>query len=193
LVIVCGANTGSSSIFFALLFPQATIVALEPSSDNFELLCRNANFYRSILPIHAGVWDKKTYLRIVNPTDEPFMYKTLECGPSDPDALATLTIADIFERFPDGEPLLIDIDVEGAERALFRNNTGWVERMPLISIELHGRLMPEQGTSASFLALVARMHCDLLVRGETIFIFNWAALKEHCSGQGTESQFNLSS
>lgn len=176
LVIVCGANTGASSIFFSLLFPQATVVALEPSSENFELLCRNAKLHESILPIRAGVWDRKAFLRIANPTEEPYQYKTVECGPSDPDALASLTIADILDRFPDGEPLLIDIDVEGAEHFLFRSNTGWVERMPLLIIELHDWLMPQEKTSATFLSLVAKMQCDLTIRGESIFIFNWGAL-----------------
>jgi FkbM family methyltransferase len=178
LVIVCGANTGLSAIFFVLLFPQAVVVALEPSDDNFEMLRRNVGLYESIVPIHAGIWDRKTYLKIVNATAEPFAYQTVECGPAEPDALAALTIADLLERFPDGQPLLIKIDVEGSEQALFRSNTGWVEQTPVLIIELHDWLLPQKRTSAPFLSLVAKMRLDFLVRGENIFVLNWAALAE---------------
>ena len=178
LVIVCGANTGLSAIFFVLLFPQAVVVALEPSEDNLEMLRRNVGLYESIIPIHAGVWDKKTYLRIANPAAEPFAYQTVECDPADRDALATLTIDDLLERFPDGEPLLIKIDVEGSERALFRTNTSWMKRMPLLIIELHDWLLPQRKTSAAFLSLLASMQCDFVVRGENVFVFNWAAWAE---------------
>jgi len=176
LVIVCGANTGLSSIFFVLLFPQAVVVAVEPANDNFEMLRRNGGLYESIIPIHAGVWDKKTHLRIVNPSADPFAYRTVECGPAEPDAFAALTIPDLIERFPEGEPLLIKIDVEGSEQILFRSNTGWLERMPLLIVELHDWLLPQRKTSASFLSLVAGMGPDFVVRGENIFLFNWGAL-----------------
>ena len=97
VVIDCGANTGLSSIFFALVFPQAVVVALEPSDGNFEMLCRNAALYESIVPIRAGTWDKKTYLKIVNATAEPSAYQTVECDPADSDALAAVTIGNLLE------------------------------------------------------------------------------------------------
>lgn len=176
LVIVCGANTGSSSIFFALQFPQATVVALEPSRDNFELLCRNAEFYQPILPIQAGIWDKKTWLKIMNPTDEPYKYRTVECPPDEPGAMATLGIGEVLERFPEGEALLADIDVEGAEFALFRDHVSWVTRIPLLIIELHDWLLPRQKTSSNLISVVAGLDCDVAIRGENLLVFNWAAL-----------------
>jgi FkbM family methyltransferase len=190
LVIICGANTGLTAIFFVLLFPQSAVVAIEPSDDNFEMLRRNVELYKSIIPIHAGIWDQKTHLKIVNPAAEAHSYQTVECSPADPGALAALTIADLLESFPDYEPLLVKIDVEGAEQALFRSNTGWVGRIPLLVIELHDWLKPQQKTSAPFLSLVAGMRCDFVTRGENIFIFNGAALGEEGHEQPA-SQFNL--
>ena len=182
LVIVCGANTGLSAIFFVLLFPQALVVALEPSADNFEMLQRNVGLYESIIPIHAGVWDKNTYLKIVNPTAEPLEYQTVECHPAERDALAALTINDILARFPDGEPLLIKIDIEGSEQALFRSHTNWIARMPLLILELHDWLLPQKKTSAAFLTLLAGMQYDFVVRGENVLIFNWPAWGEEGRG-----------
>ena len=41
LIIDAGANIGASSVFFAVTHPQATVLAIEPQEDNFELLVRN--------------------------------------------------------------------------------------------------------------------------------------------------------
>jgi FkbM family methyltransferase len=175
LVIDCGAHTGLSTIFLVMLFPKATVVALEPAEDNFDLLRRNVAHCESVIPIQAGVWDKSTCLKVANRTAEPFAYQTVECAPADPDAIAAVSIPDLLARFIDSEPLLVKIDVEGAEQALFRSNTAWLERVPLLVVELHDWLLPQQGTSANFLARVAEMPCDFVVRGENVLIFNRAA------------------
>jgi FkbM family methyltransferase len=176
LVIVCGANTGLSAIFFVLLFTQAQVVALEPSPDNFKLLQLNAGLYPSIIPINAGVWDKKTHLRIMNPTADPLEYQTVECGPAEPDALATLTIDEVLAKFPDSEPLVVKIDIEGSEQALFQSHTDWMARVPLMIVELHDWLLPQRMTSSTFFALLPRMQCDFVVHGENVLIFNWVEL-----------------
>ncbi len=177
LIIDCGANTGASSIFFALLFPKALVLALEPSDDSSEILSRNAGLYESIIPVRAGIWDKQTHLKIVNRTAKPFAYQTSECAEGDePGAVAGLTVPGLLQEFPDSEPLLIKIDIEGAEKALFRSNTSWVEGMPLLILEPHDWMLPQRRSSADFFSVVARMRCDILIRGENLFVFNWAAL-----------------
>lgn len=182
LVIDCGANNGLSTLFLASFFPQAIVVAVEPSDDNFKLLVRNVERVELIKPIHAGVWDRRTHLKIINRHGSPCGFQTLECDESDPEAVAALSVPDLLEMFPDCDPLLIKIDAEGAERTLFQSNTSWVYRMPMFIVELHDWMFPRGGTSANFLTCVARMRCDFLIRGENVFVFNWAAL----AGAGSE-------
>jgi FkbM family methyltransferase len=177
LVIDCGANNGLSSISLALLFFKATVIALEPSDYNFKLLCRNVEPFEYIKPIHAGIWDRPTHLKIINPQGSPCGFRTVECDESDPEAVAALSVPDLLERFPNCDPLLIKIDVEGAEQTLFRRNTSWVDRLPLFIVELHDWMFPRGGTSTNFLACVARMRCDFLMQKENVFVFNWAALE----------------
>ena len=51
LIIDAGANIGCASVFFACRYPQATILAIEPDTANFEMLKINAAPYRNIVPI----------------------------------------------------------------------------------------------------------------------------------------------
>ena len=178
VIIDCGANTGLSSVFLAQLFPEAEIVSLEPSTDNFRILSQNAELFPSITPIRCGVWDRSTHLKITNRTAKPWAYQTGECDPADPDAIPALTIPDIIEKVPDGELLIIKIDVEGAEEAIFRSNTDWVIKTPLIMIELHDWIFPQRRTSSNLIVCIAKMRFEILLQGGNAFIFNWDALTE---------------
>jgi FkbM family methyltransferase len=178
VIIDCGANTGLSSVFLAQLFPKAVVVSIEPSDDNFKILSQNVGLFPSITPIRCGVWDRPTHLKIINPTARPCSYETGECDPADPDAIPAVPIPDVMEKVPDGEPLIIKMDVEGAEEAIFRSNTSWVGRTPLIMIELHDYVFPQRRTSSNFIACIANMRFEILVLGGNIFIFNWDGLTE---------------
>ena len=48
LILDVGANIGASTVKFALLFPKATIFAIEPMRRNFELLKRNTEEWGKI-------------------------------------------------------------------------------------------------------------------------------------------------
>ena len=51
--------------------------------------------------------------------------------------VASITMDNILRRFPAAVPLICKIDIEGGEAHLFSNNDAWVDRFPLIVIELH--------------------------------------------------------
>ena len=56
-IVDAGANCGLVSIFFANLYPDATIISVEAHPGNFLALKRNAAAYPNIQPIKAAVWD----------------------------------------------------------------------------------------------------------------------------------------
>ena len=64
------------------------------------------------------------------------------------------------------------IDIEGGEADLFSNNDAWVDRFPLIVIELHDWLLPGTGSSRNFLRAIAGRNFDVVFRGENLFCFN---------------------
>jgi predicted O-methyltransferase YrrM len=45
LILDCGANIGLSSIWFARKYPRATVIAVEPESENFRMLTMNTAEY----------------------------------------------------------------------------------------------------------------------------------------------------
>jgi len=63
-IIDGGANVGYSALFFAELFPEATIVALEPDPKAFVRLCRNCQGHPKIKPVQAALWRDANGVRL---------------------------------------------------------------------------------------------------------------------------------
>ena len=64
-IIDLGANIGIASIDFALRYPQASIIAIEPVAANFQLLQKNISRFQNIraLNVAVGKHDERAALR----------------------------------------------------------------------------------------------------------------------------------
>ena len=172
LIIDCGANIGLSAIWFANLFPEARIIAIEPDLANFELLCRNIVSYGPrVTAVHAAVWHEATHVSITNPTAGAAAFRVAPIGDTAAGAIATLTIPEIAAMAGESAAFIIKIDIEGAQQALFSANTDWVGTTHLITLELDDWQLPWAGTSRPFFAAVSRFPFDYLLGGESIFCF----------------------
>jgi len=86
----------------------------------------------------------------------------------------------ILEQVNQGlEPFIFKIDIEGGESELFKERTTWMQRFPLIIIELHDWLFPGTSNSRNFLREVSNMNVDFVFRGENVFCFNNDLLSPH--------------
>jgi FkbM family methyltransferase len=177
LIIDCGANVGLSAIWFSKRFPQAIIYAVEPSEENFTILEKNIASYANVKPILAGIWDCNTRLRIVNPSAEGWAFQVCESNDAVAIKIPATTMPDIMALADSDEILIAKIDIEGAERELFRSNTGWLDRTDLVIIELHDWMLPWQGTSRNFFSCVGGRSFDFQTKGENLFLFQ----KHHVS------------
>jgi len=75
-----------------------------------------------------------------------------------------------IDQLSKGRPILVvKVDIEGADKELFRSNTDWMDRTDLIAIELHDWLFPNVETSQSFMKTIARRPHQIAMRGENLF------------------------
>ena len=74
-----------------------------------------------------------------------------------PTIVKSISPASILSRpeVADTTPLIFKVDIEGGERDLFSGDTAWMNRFPLIIIELHDWMLPFSGSSKSFLKAIA--------------------------------------
>jgi FkbM family methyltransferase len=168
LILDLGANTGLSSLYLAKNYPAACILAVEPSQDNFEILVSNTRDHRSIRPIHAAVSNKDGAVQMVNPGMGEWAYQTESVENDQPDAIPAFSVQSLTNTMPECIPFLAKIDIEGFEDVLFSSNTNWIERFPVIIIELHDWMLPGKANSTNFLRAIAQYDRDLLFRGENV-------------------------
>lgn len=175
LIIDCGANIGLSGIWFSRLFPQAQILAIEPSPDNIAVAKQNLRAYPNVMLLQGAVWDHSANLTIFETDVDPWAYQVVEAteeyGKNSSNGLKSFTIAELIKLANTEEILIVKIDIEGAEESLFRSNTDWVANTALIAIELHDWKFPKRHASASFIRSFANLDFDLVQSGETMFVF----------------------
>jgi FkbM family methyltransferase len=166
LIIDAGANLGASVLWFNHRYPKAHIVAIEPARTNFELLQHNtANLNVDLrLAGLAGI-DGSAYLHDLG-EDWAFRTTTESTGPK----VQMISLARILEEKPSERyaPLLLKLDIEGAERDIFTPDPASYNRFPLIILEAHDWLFPGQRNSADFLNFHLAAGRELCSRGENL-------------------------
>ena len=172
LVIDCGGNIGLATVWFATCFPEARIVTVEPDADNLAMIRRNVAAFGDRVTVRAGgIWNERGWLRIVNPEAGAAAFRVERVDHAAADALRAYTIDELCEEAGDAEPLVVKLDIEGAQTRLFSEATDWVARAHLIILELDDWLLPWRGTSRSFFQSVSRHPFEYLIGGESLFCY----------------------
>jgi len=148
-VLDAGANIGLASVYFANRFPDARIVAVEPESNNFEMLRMNTRRYPNIRCVRAAVWSRAGRLGIENRDDKSWAFRFSESRATRGEVKATagdetveaIDIDHLAERWNQGRAFdLLKIDIEGAEKEVFAAGGEWLDRSRSIVVECHDRL-----------------------------------------------------
>jgi FkbM family methyltransferase len=175
IIVDCGAHVGLATLWFARQFPRARILSVEPAKENFELLRRNVSSNPNIMPINAAIWDRETRVDLVNAEEQPWAWAMRQTPTGQ---ISTVTVNALLQREPIGVPLLVKIDIEGGEIALFHSNTEWIERTPLVVFELHDWQGGWRGTGHSVFSRLCMHPRDYMQRGENMFAFSHALARE---------------
>ena len=149
-IIDCGANIGLASIYFKNIYPDVTIIAIEPDKSNYNMLIKNVENYPDIYCINAGIWNKETFLKVEDKFNKgAACYICSEVSPDFPGAVKSYSISDILKIYNQTEIDILKIDVEGSEKEIFQSGyEEWLPKTKSIMIELHDYF--NKGCSKSF-------------------------------------------
>ena len=172
LIVDAGANVGYASVWFASRYPQARIIAIEPSAANFQLVRENTANYPNVSSRQAGVWPRACHLKIVTHDAQgnflgEWGFQVEETDEAGPQTLPAVTLGEVLHG--SGLPAidLLKIDVEGAEKEIFSASCDdWLPRTNAIMIELHDRFRP--GCSDAFFSAVNTRDFHQAQKGQTL-------------------------
>jgi FkbM family methyltransferase len=167
LIIDGGANIGLATRYFAELFPQARIAAVEPQAGNIAIARKNCSS-PNVVFLQGGIAAQPGYLQLLDPGCGENAYRT-EVAAQDT-GLRAYSIPEILAEHGGGlAPMICKIDIEGFEHNLFSIDSPWIEQFPLLIVELHDWLFPGQARSRPFLKQISAHDRDFVLLGENVF------------------------
>lgn len=175
-IIDGGANIGASAIWFAERYKGAVVLAIEPEADNCQLFQKNCAG-QPVRLFQGGLSDSRKELFLDDPGQSDWGYRVSATGDI---KVQCIGLTDIMQYCADNSltPLLLKLDIEGAEEAVFSGNTDWINDIPVIIIELHDWLFPQGNTSQNFMRAVSKYGLQIFTRGENMFCFNRDSFKK---------------
>jgi FkbM family methyltransferase len=161
-IVDCGANTGLAALWFAVRFPNARVIAVEPDAANFDLLRQNTGHCPNVTPVRSAVWNKPCRLRVENPQGNPDSFRFAECSPADPGSVEALDLKTLQTLHGLPQLDIVKIDIEGGEQAVFSENfSEWLDATRMLLIEFHGENMKQTALHA-----LSQFHWRHSVSGE---------------------------
>lgn len=145
LIVDAGGYIGTAAMVFAKAYPDATIITLEPSSENFAILKQNVATYpnihamnKALAPVPGtltlrnrgtGAWG---FTLVQKPDDQPA---------SDIEVVECTTLHQIMADAGTSGIGILKMDIEGGEHDLLTRDVSWVAKTDAICIELHDRVV----------------------------------------------------
>lgn len=142
-IVDLGANIGYASVYFSARWPGANVLSVEPDTQNAELLGQNTRFWPCITRLQGAVWSHPARVCVANPSDAANAFQMREAPlSSEAEGVTGYTVSQLIDSLGCQQLDLLKMDVEGAEREILRSADEWLDRVKVLVIELHDRLVP---------------------------------------------------
>jgi len=177
-IIDAGANIGDETIRFRYFHPDATIVAIEASTENFQLLQKNIGTDTKTFPINKGLWSRECGLKVIpGAGNEAFTVSEVDSSSQDYDISAT-TVGNIMTDFGVTEVDILKLDVEGAEKQIFSGvDTSWASKVKVYLFECPDNDDPGTAMVIFGALLAAGLKYNCHIHGEYMILIrhdvNW--------------------
>jgi FkbM family methyltransferase len=167
IIVDAGANIGIETIRMRHFHPQARVLAVEASAENYRVLIENATEDKGMVEtLNKGVWSSNTALKVVpGGTNEGFSVRPVE--PGEQADLEAVTMDAILKR-AGGEIDILKMDIEGAEYEVFSHDTDWVNHVKAFIFECPDNDHP--GAAQQVFRSLEHLPLHTFVSGENIVL-----------------------
>lgn len=143
VILDIGGNIGTTSVYYAHMFPEAKIYTFEPVKDNFEILQKNVEDFPNISAFNVALGKENTTAKIYICSDNyntgGFSMYDLEVDKNKYEEITVKKTDEFLKELGVGEVDLIKIDTEGAEYDILTSmDTNMLSKVRWMLGELHG-------------------------------------------------------
>jgi len=139
-IIDAGANVGLVSVYYALRYPGANILSIEPNDVNYDLLLSNTVNFPNIKTFKAALWGNNTSLSIVDKDERSWAYQVKDANGKG--QIRAITLEYAMKEFDTEYIDILKLSILGSEIEVFESSSPWIGRMKLIVVELYDWLRP---------------------------------------------------
>ncbi len=143
LIIDLGANFGSASICFAIRYPNATILSLEPVKETYHILSKNIKPYKNILGYNCAASNKTGFSKIYIDNEKmgrsSLIKNHLNYSFNFSEKIKTIDFKEFLETNNIDKVDILKVDVEGSESDIFQTIKKRLNDINIIYIEIHGK------------------------------------------------------
>jgi FkbM family methyltransferase len=146
-VIDAGGHLGMTSMYFAMKWPNAQIVTIEPDRCNWTLARRNLAPYKNVTLIRGALWPRDAHLGIGNPDASPWGYRMVEDlgatfagAPDNGLSVPGFTFERLLRHFGRERADVFKLDIEGSEVDVLP--TVDMSRVGIFACEVHDHKQP---------------------------------------------------
>lgn len=120
-IIDLGAHFGDTALYYHAHFPQAKIIAVEPSPENFKRLQKNTKDISQIIIVQAAVGEVTGFTDLHIDKSSLGVSVQKRSGNETIIKVPQITLTDLLKEFSIQKADVIKFDIEGAEFSLFNN------------------------------------------------------------------------
>lgn len=170
-IIDGGGNIGLTACYFATKYPGATIVSVEPDSDNFKILQQNCNQYANIQTMQCGIWKSNAHLKIEDAHTGNNAFTVTETEEVPGKTISAVTIWHLMQKFAMPHIDILKLDIEGSEKEVFDADVeDWLPKTKVLIIELHDKM--KKGCSRAVFNAINKYDFSFDIKGENIIFTN---------------------
>jgi FkbM family methyltransferase len=163
VIVDGGANVGYAALHFARKFPDATIIAVEPNLETFRVLEMNCAGHSNIRPVFGALWSHSDGVALETRPDLSWADSVRDGGNT-----PSFRLQDLMRTIPGGMPLIIKLDIEGAENEVCRASPELLRQSACLLIEPHDYLNPGSSCLSPLYDALNGQSVDTLLVGEYI-------------------------
>lgn len=155
LIVDGGGYIGTAAIRLGEIYSKATVITIEPHTENYSLLERNISGKTKIIAIKAALVPeiRKGTVNVYDVGSGSWGFTVEENAKGKTkskvaDIANTITLSDICGYFSNAKIGIVKLDIEGSEKALFESNDRNLLNDSFVLVELHERKV--KGCNAAF-------------------------------------------
>jgi FkbM family methyltransferase len=140
-VIDLGANIGLTALKLRNQFPLARMIAVEPDTDTAKVCASNLKHVPDCIVLHRAVGFEAARVVCTNPQAQAISRQFGACNGEALGSVGTITVGTILDQYECRAPILVKMDIEGAEEECFQHAEEWLGNVDAVLCEPHSKLV----------------------------------------------------